>query len=157
MEPEWINESEMARMRGPFMGEPCDLTLVSNNLGDIALVLAKKRERKSFEVVKDEFYKLLEIYKKKYGEPDDVQEELVDMLDPITALKNDKGSIGAIFKFESTGSISIFVAIDEDSHYPHISIVYADRINTGSNTDTDDDIEDINVEDIDMDDYYDDI
>ena len=157
MDPEWINESEMARMRGPFMGEPCNLTLVSNNFGDIALVLVKMRERKSFEVIKDEFYKLLEIYKKKYGEPDEVQEELVDMRDPITALRNDKGSMGAMFRFESTGSISILIAIDEDSKYPHITIAYADRINTGSNADTDDDIEDIDVDDIDMDDYYDDI
>lgn len=157
MEPQWINESEMARLRGPFMGEPCELTLVSNNFGDIALIMVKKRERKSFEVVKDEFYKLLDVYTKKYGEPDEIREELVDMRDPIAVLKNDEGSLAAMFKFEATGSISILVAIEEDSRYPHITIMYADLINTGSNTDTDDDIDDIDVDDIDMDDYYDDI
>lgn len=157
MEPEWGDVHQLATMHGPFMGEPCNLTLCSNAIGDIMIVFVKKKERKSFDIVKDEFYKLLEVYTKKYGSPNELDESLTKMSDPISALKKEKGSLAAFFKIGAYGSsISLLVTIEDDSRYPHITIGYADGINQGINQE-DEDIEDIDVDDIDMDDYYDDI
>lgn len=154
-EPQWLGEQEIAQMHGPFMGEPCKLTISSNSCGDITLVYVEKKERKSFDIVKDEFYKLLRMYTKKYGEPDEIDESLIKMSDQITVLKNEKGSLNAFFKVGSEGSsISIIVTIEEDSHYPHIIISYADGINQGFGIE---DNVDTAVDNIDMDNYYDDI
>lgn len=160
IEPEWVGDHELARMHGQFMGEPCVLFIVSNDIGDIKIVYVNKNERKSFDVVKDEFYKLLDIYKRKYGEPEEFEETLLDMPDPISAMKNDDGFLSAFFKVGQDGSsISLLVTIDEDSRFPHISIGYADGINQGiNNTDNDDDFDDnFDIDDIDGDNYYDDI
>ena len=161
MEPNWVGEHELATMRGQFLGEPCNLLLTSNDIGDITLVFAKRKERKSFDVVKDEFYKLFNIYKQKYGEPDQLEETLLDMPDPISAIKNEKGTLAAYFKVGTEGSsISILVTIEDESRFPHITLLYADGINQGINN-TDDDYadldEDFDVDDIDVDNYYDDI
>ena len=161
MEPKWVGEQALATMHGPFLGESCDLLLTSNNVGDITLIIAKRKERKSFDVVKDEFYKLFNIYKQKYGEPDQLEESLTDMPDPISALKKEKGSLAAYFKVGTDGSsISILVSIEEESRFPRIALLYADGINQGINHPNDDyeDIdEDYDVENIDVDNYYDDI
>lgn len=153
MEPQWLGEHTIAQMHGPFMGEPCKLTISSNNYGDVTFIFIEKKERKSFDIVIDEFYKLLEVYTKKYGEPDELDNSLCKMSDPITALKNEKGSLTAFFKVGVEGSsISVIVTIEEDSHYPHIIISYADGINQGFGQE-----DDVDIDDIDMDDYYDDI
>ncbi len=161
MEPNWVGEHELATMRGQFLGEPCNLLLTSNDIGDITLVFAKRKERKSFDVVKDEFYKLFNIYKQKYGEPDQLEETLLDMPDPISAIKNERGTLAAYFKVGTEGSsISILVTIEDESRFPHITLLYADGINQGINNTEDDyaDLdEDFDVDDIDVDNYYDDI
>lgn len=157
MEPKWIDEYKMARMRGPFMGEPCKLLLTSNEIGDIMQVWVSKKERKSFDIVKDEFYKLLDAYSEKYGTPDYLDESLTKMSNPISALqKNCNGNLQASFLVGVNGSsISIFVTLEEDSWYPHITIGYLDGLNKGINQD-DNGIEDtdIDVDDINNDDYY---
>lgn len=157
-EPQWIEDSEIACMHGPFLGEPCKLLLCSNTSGDIMRVIVDRRERKSFDSVKDEFYKLLNTYKKKYGEPTELEEELIDMSNPIHAIKIGKGRLGAFFRGGDNGSsVSLLVSVDEDSHYPHITISYADGINQNVDVEGDENTMDSNLDDIDMDDYYDDI
>lgn len=157
-EPQWIDDSEIACMHGPFLGEPCKLLLCSNTAGDIMRIFVYRRDRKSFDSVKDEFYKLLDIYKKKYGEPTELEEELIDMSNPIHAIKNGKGRLGAFFRVGDNGSsVSLLVSVDEDSHYPHITISYADGINQDVDVEEDENTMDSDLDDIDMDDYYDDI
>lgn len=161
MRPQWVDEQELATMHGQFLGEPCNLVLTSNNIGDITIVFVKRKERKSFDVVKDEFYKMLNIYMQKYGEPDQKEETLIGVPDSISALKNKEGTLAAFFKVGSEGSsVSIIVSIEEDSRFPYLALVYSDGINQGiNNTDGEyDDLdEDFDINDINADNYYDDI
>lgn len=152
--PEWVSEEhEIATMHGPFMGEPCDLILSSNDVGDISIVHVKKKERKSFDIVKDEFYKLLDTYSKKYGDPNELEESLIDVPNPIISLKNEDATLGAFFRIGNNGSaISISVCIEEDSRFPYISIGYFDGVGMSST-----DEENNDWDDVDLNDYYDDI
>lgn len=152
--PEWVSEEhEIATMHGPFMGEPCDLILSSNDVGDISIVHVKKKERKSFDIVKDEFYKLLDAYSKKYGDPNELEESLIDVPNPIISLKNEDATLGAFFRIGNNGSaISISVCIEEDSRFPYISIGYFDGVGMSST-----DVENSDWDDVDLNDYYDDI
>ena len=152
--PEWVSEDhEIATMHGPFMGEPCNLILSSNDIGDISIVHVKKKERKSFDIVKDEFYKLLDAYSKKYGDPNELEESLIDVPNPIISLKNEDATLGAFFRIGNNGSaISISVCIEEDSRFPYISIGYFDGIGMSST-----DEENNDWDDVDLNDYYDDI
>ena len=152
--PEWVSEDhEIATMHGPFMGEPCNLILSSNDIGDISIVHVKKKERKSFDIVKDEFYKLLDAYSKKYGDPNELEESLIDVPNPIISLKNEDATLGAFFRIGNNGSaISISVCIEEDSRFPYISIGYFDGVGMSST-----DEENNDWDDVDLNDYYDDI
>lgn len=152
--PEWVSEEhEIATMHGPFMGEPCDLILSSNDVGDISIVHVKKKERKSFDIVKDEFYKMLDAYSKKYGDPNELEESLIDVPNPIISLKNEDATLGAFFRIGNNGSaISISVCIEEDSRFPYISIGYFDGVGMSST-----DEENNDWDDVDLNDYYDDI
>lgn len=152
--PEWVSEDhEIATMHGPFMGEPCNLILSSNYIGDISIVHVKKKERKSFDIVKDEFYKLLGAYSKKYGDPNELEESLIDVPNPIISLKNEDATLGAFFRIGNNGSaISISVCIEEDSSFPYISIGYFDGVGMSST-----DEENNDWDDVDLNDYYDDI
>lgn len=154
MEPEWVSEDrEIATLHGPFMGEPCKLILSSNEIGDISIVNVKKKERKSFDVVKDEFYKLLDVYSKKYGEPYELDDSLIYESNPIASLKNEDATLGAFFKVGAYGSsITLHVSIEEDSRFPYISIGYFDGASMSSTEE-----ENTDWDDVDMDDYYDDI
>lgn len=152
--PEWVSEEhEIATMHGPFMGEPCDLILSSNDVGDISIVHVKKKERKSFDIVKDEFYKMLDAYSKKYGDPNELEESLIDVPNPIISLKNEDATLGAFFRIGNNGSaISISVCIEEDSRFPYISIGYFDGVGMSAT-----DEENNDWDDVDLNDYYDDI
>ena len=152
--PEWVSEDhEIATMHGPFMGEPCNLILSSNDIGDISIVHVKKKERKSFDIVKDEFYKLLDAYSKKYGDPNELEESLIDVPNPIISLKNEDATLGAFFRIGNNGSaISISVCIEEDSRFPYISIGYFDGVGMSSTEEENND-----WDDVDLNDYYDDI
>jgi hypothetical protein len=152
--PEWVSDDhEITTMHGPFMGEPCNLILSSNDIGDISIVHVKKKERKSFDIVKDEFYKLLDAYSKKYGDPNELEESLIDVPNPIISLKNEDATLGAFFRIGNNGSaISISVCIEEDSRFPYISIGYFDGVGMSST-----DEENNDWDDVDLNDYYDDI
>lgn len=152
--PEWVSEDhEIATMHGSFMGEPCNLILSSNDIGDISIVHVKKKERKSFDIVKDEFYKLLDAYSKKHGDPNELEESLIDVPNPIISLKNEDATLGAFFRIGNNGSaISISVCIEEDSRFPYISIGYFDGVGMSST-----DEENNDWDDVDLNDYYDDI
>lgn len=152
--PEWVSEDhEIATMHGPFMGEPCNLILSSNDIGDISIVHVKKKERKSFDIVKDEFYKLLDAYSKKYGDPNELEESLIDVPNPIISLKNEDATLGAVFRVGDNGSaISVSVYVEEDSRFPYIAIGYFDGVSMSS---TDEESNDWDA--VDLDDYYDDI
>ncbi len=152
--PEWVSEDhEIATMHGPFMGEPCNLILSSNDIGDISIIHVKKKERKSFDIVKDEFYKLLDAYSKKYGDPNELEESLIDVPNPIISLKNEDATLGAVFRVGDNGSaISVSVYVEEDSRFPYIAIGYFDGVSMSS---TDEESNDWDA--VDLDDYYDDI
>jgi hypothetical protein len=155
---QWIENREIATMYGPFMGEPSELSLCSNSEGDISIILVRKKERKSFEVAKEEFYKLIDIYTKKYGSPSEMVDDLLYMSNPISALKEESAKLIALFKIGEYGSsISIHVKIEENSRFPYILIFYFDGLNQDSFDDDITDDVDIDLDDIDLDDYYDDI
>ncbi|MBR5469201.1 MAG: hypothetical protein IKU78_01910 [Paludibacteraceae bacterium] len=157
-ESQWIENREIATMYGPFMGEPSELSLCSNSEGDISIILVRKKERKSFEVAKEEFYKLIDIYTKKYGSPSEMVDDLLYMSNPISALKEESAKLAALFKIGEYGSsISIHVKIEENSRFPYILISYFDGLNQDSFDDDITDDVDIDLDDIDLDDYYDDI
>ena len=104
-------------------------------------------------IVKDEFYKLLDAYSKKYGDPNELEESLIDVSNPIISLKNEDATLGAFFRIGNNGSaISISVCIEENSRFPYISIGYFDGVGMSST-----DEENNDWDDVDLNDYYDDI
>ena len=127
-------------MKGPFIGQICEIYIIAtNNTKTVWKVVAQLPQKKSWNTLKTDYFKLKELYTTKYGQPSDSFEFFSKPYYEgdgyeLQALRKDKCNFVTFFTFQEGG---ITVKIGTDGN---INLAYEDFINSEIDTKEKEDI-----------------